>query len=168
MHWDPEALRHRVNAYPPYSGALIEVTHISDDASEIRIRMPLEESNANLVGTHFGGSLYAMVDPHLMILLIQRLGSEYVVWDKAASIEFLRPGVGTVTSTIRVSSEEVDEIRAATADGSKYHPEWTLEVLDEEGDVIARVHKTLYVRRNASSPQTPRLPFSRLSDSSST
>lgn len=145
--WDAEALRRRVNTYPPYVGARIECTHIAADASEIRVRMPLEESNANLVGTHFGGSLYAMVDPHLMILLMQRLGPDFVVWDKAATIDFVKPGRGTVQATIRLTDEEVDAIRAATERSRKHLPEWTVEVRDEEGEVVARVTKTLYVRR---------------------
>lgn len=145
--WDPEALRQRLNAYPPYAGARIEVTHVAEDASEIRVRMPLEESNVNLVGTHFGGSLYAMVDPHLMILLIQRLGPEYVVWDRAAAIDFLRPGRGTVHASVAVSDAEVDAIRASAADGEKHLPQWTLEIVDDEGELVATVLKTLYVRK---------------------
>jgi acyl-coenzyme A thioesterase PaaI-like protein len=140
-------LRQRLNAYGPYAGAGIEVTYIAEDFGEMRVRMPLVGSNTNLVGTHFGGSLYAMVDPHLMILLIQRLGPGYTVWDRAAKIDFLRPGRGTVSATIRVTEAELAAIREATAGGDKHHPEWTLEVLDEDGEVVASVHKTLYVRR---------------------
>ncbi len=152
--WDAEALRRRINAYPPYAGARIEVTHVAADATEIRVQMPLEESNANLVGTHFGGSLYAMVDPHLMILLIQRLGPGYVVWDRSASIDFLKPGRGTVRSVIRVTEHEVAAIRAATAYGDRHLPQWTLEIRDERDDVVARVTKTLYVRRKHDGPDS--------------
>ena len=147
--WDADALRRRINEYPPYAGARIEVTHLAEDASEIRVRMPLVPENANLVGTHFGGSLYAMVDPHLMILLMARLGPGYVVWDSAARIEFLRPGVDTVHATIRLAEEEVEAVREATRDGEKHLPEWTVEVLGEKGKVVARVVKTLYVRRES-------------------
>jgi acyl-coenzyme A thioesterase PaaI-like protein len=148
--WDPEALRRRINAYPPYAGARIEATWIAPDASEIRVRMPLEESNANLVGTHFGGSLYAMVDPHLMILLMERLGPDHLVWDRRAAIDFLKPGRGTVRATIRLTDAEVDAIRAATRDGGKHLPEWVVDVVDEEDEVVARVTKTLYIRRRSS------------------
>jgi acyl-coenzyme A thioesterase PaaI-like protein len=145
--WDPDALRERINEYGPYAGAHIEVTHISADAGEIRVQMTLGAGNENLVGTHFGGSLYAMVDPHLMILLTRRLGPEYVVWDRSATIDFLKPGLGTVRCVIRVTEADVAAIRRATAGGGKHLPEWTLEVLDEEGEIVARVSKTLYVRR---------------------
>ena len=145
--WNPEALRASLHAYPPYAGAGVLVTHIAEDASEVRVEMPLTDSNVNLVGTHFGGSLYSMVDPHLMILLIQRLGPDYVVWDMEANIKFRKPGLGTVHATIRVTDEEVEAIRSATANGDKHLPQWTLAVLDEQDEVIATVLKTLYVRR---------------------
>lgn len=145
--WEPGALRERINAYPPYAGARIEVTYVAADASEIRVEMPLVAENENLVGTHFGGSLYAMVDPHLMILLTRRLGDDYVVWDQSATIDFLKPGRGTVRAAVRITDAEVAAIRDATSEGEKHLPSWTLEVVDEDGDVVARVSKTLYVRR---------------------
>jgi acyl-coenzyme A thioesterase PaaI-like protein len=95
--WNPEALRATLHVYPPYAGAGVLVTHIAEDASEVHVEMTLTDRNVNLVGTHFGGSLYSMVDPHLMILLTQRLGPDYVVWDKEANINFQKPGLGTVS-----------------------------------------------------------------------
>lgn len=145
--WDAEALRTGINGYGPYTGANIEVMHVAEDASEVRVSMPLTEANANLVGTQFGGSLYSMVDPHLLILLMQRLGPGYVVWDKSATIDFLRPGTTTVHATIRVTEPELATIRERTAEGKPYLPEWTLEVLDDEDKPIARIKKTLWVRR---------------------
>lgn len=145
--WHPEELRRHINAYGPYVGAGVSITYIAADATEIRVEMPLTEANVNLVGTHFGGSLYAMVDPHLMILLMQRLGTDYVVWDKAAHIDFRRPGKGTVSASIRVTDEEVEAIRLATAGGDRHLPQWTLDIEDEQGEVVATVVKTLYVRR---------------------
>ena len=144
--WNAEALRQRINAYAPYVGAGVEVTYVADDASEIRVSMPLLESNSNLVGTHFGGSLYSMVDPHLMILLMERLGPGHVVWDRSAKIDFLRPGRGTVGAVISVTEEEVAAIRKATAGGAKHRPKWTIDVTGEDGEVVARVEKTLHVR----------------------
>lgn len=146
--WSADALREKINSYPPYVGAGIEVTHVAEDASEIRVEMPLTERNVNVVGSHFGGSLYAMVDPHLMLLLRHWLGSEYIVWDKAAHIEFVRPARGTVRATVRVTDAEVEAIREATAAGEKHLPQWQLEVENAEGEIVATVLKTLYVRRS--------------------
>lgn len=145
--WTPALMKERINTYAPYVGARIEVTYLAEDWSETRVRMPLEEANTNLVGTHFGGSLYAMVDPHLMILLMHRLGPGYIVWDQSATIDFLRPGRGTVHASVRLSDADIDAIRAATSDGAKHVQSWTLEILDEAGEAVARVLKTIYVRK---------------------
>ncbi|MGI9628264.1 MAG: YiiD C-terminal domain-containing protein [Longimicrobiales bacterium] len=142
---DLEALRARINGYAPYLGAGIVVTEVADD--EIHVEMALTNQNRNLVGTHFGGSLYAMVDPHLMILVMRRLGARYVVWDKSASIEFLKPGVGTVRAHIQITDAEIESIRSACEGGNRHFPEWTVEITDGEGEVVATVAKTLYVRR---------------------
>ena len=149
--WDPEALSAWLNEYAPFKGAGVRITHIAKTADEIHVEMPLTPGNTNVVGTHFGGSLYSMVDPHLMLLLMELLGPGYVVWDKEASIDFHRPGTGTVRAKIRITREELEEIQAATATGKKHLPQWTLAILDEDGELVATVLKTLYVRRKRES-----------------
>ena len=143
----PEWMRWLLNLYPPYLGAGVRVRHIAGDFREIVVEMPLRWYNRNYVGTHFGGSLYSMVDPFYMLMLIQVLGSNYVVWDQAAEIVFEKPGRGRVRAHFRLRDEEVDAIRRATETGAPHRPEFEVTVEDEAGEVVARVRKTLYVRR---------------------
>jgi len=142
----PRLLRALLNVYPPYLGAGVRVEAIDPDFRGLRVAMPLRLYNRNYVGTHFGGSLYAMVDPFFMLMLMRSLGERYVVWDRAARVEFLKPGRGTVRAELRITEEDVAKARAGTADGRKHEPVFTVEVRDAEGDVVARVEKTLYVR----------------------
>ena len=90
MKLTPKSLRRILNFYPPYLGAGVKVSYISKDWSELHVSMSMRWFNQNAVGTHFGGSLYSMIDPHLMLLLMQLLGDEYLVWDKTADIEFVK------------------------------------------------------------------------------
>src|SRR4051812_33729390 len=85
-------LRFLGNLYPPFFAAGIRIERISPDFREMDIGMKLHWYNKNYVGTHFGGSLYAMTDPFFMMILIQKLGSDYIVWDKGAKIDFKKPG----------------------------------------------------------------------------
>ncbi len=147
MNWTPRLLTFLLQWYPPYLGAGVTVTRISPDWHELCVSMKLRWYNRNIVGTQFGGSLYSMIDPHLMLLLMQLLGTDYTVWDKGAEIEFVRPGTGTVTCTITILATELADIRAATADGRKYLPEFNLKIVDDSGAVVAKVKKILYVRR---------------------
>ncbi len=154
MMLSPRMLRWLLNWYPPYIGAGVKVTHISDDWRRLDVRMSLRFYNRNVVGTHFGGSLYSMVDPHVMLLLIQCLGKGYVVWDSWAAIEFLKPGRGTVKASFEITDAMLDEIRHHTQGGDKYFPELEVSILDSVGDVVARVSKRIYVRRKRDRPNS--------------
>ena len=140
-------LRLFLNTYLPFLGAGIRVDHISDDFLAIDVRMPLYRGNKNYVGTHFGGSLYAMTDPFFMVMLMENLGKDYIVWDKAANIDFIAPGRGTVKAHFRLSKEEIERVHLAAESGKAVYPEYPIEVLGEDGLVVARVLKTLYVRK---------------------
>lgn len=136
-----------LNLYPPYLGAGIRVRRVSPDFREILVEMPLRFFNRNYVGTHFGGSLYAMVDPFYMLMLIKNLGPDYIVWDKAATIDFVKPGKGTVRAHFRLQEKVLQEIKQRVKDGGKFLPTFTVEVQDRQGEVVARVEKVLYVRK---------------------
>ena len=143
-----------INVYPPFLGAAIRVLHRKGDERTIRVEMRLRPWNRNLFGTHFGGSLYSMCDPWFTILLVRLLGDGYLVWDKAASIEFLKPGRGCVTATFHVPPEAVEEIRAAADRDGKTEPVLTAEVVGEDGEVVARVAKRLWVKRKGAARAT--------------
>ncbi len=138
--------RRLMNLWPPFFFAGIRVTHIAEDWREVSVEMRLGRLNRNYVGTHFGGSLFAMTDPFYMLMLLKVLGRDHVVWDKAATIDYLKPGRGTVTARFRLDDERIAEIRAAAADGSKVLPVFRCEIHDTDGDVVARLDRTLYVR----------------------
>lgn len=134
-----------INFYPPLLGAGIHSTYIDD--LTICVELKLTALNRNVVGVHFGGSLYAMCDPWFMLILMRALGPDYIVWDKAASIQFLKPGKGTVKAEFHISQERVDEIRRAADEGQKIEPTFSVDVVDTQGQVIAHVEKLLYVRK---------------------
>ncbi len=136
-----------INFYPPFIGAGICSRKV--DEHTVEVEMKLTALNRNLVGTHFGGSLYAMCDPWFMLILMRLLGPGYVVWDKAASIQFLRPGRGKVRATFHVPQERVDQICLEAGRNEKIEPTFTADVVDEQGQIIAHVEKLLYVRRKA-------------------
>ncbi len=139
-------LRWLLNLYPPYLGAGIRVQHISPDLRSVKVAMKLTRWNRNYVGTQFGGSLYAMVDPFYMLLLIEQLGRDYIVWDKAASIDFIAPGKGPVFAEFHVDDALLDDIRQQTATGKKCLPRVQVDIRDGAGELVARVDKTIYVR----------------------
>lgn len=132
--------------YGPYLGGGIKVKSFSDDLTEIVVQLKLTWFNKNLYGTHFGGSLYSMVDPFFLFILLNNLGKDYIIWDKTASIDYKKPGKGKVLATVQISQEEIQGIREEIAIVKKKVYSFSVDVIDEEGDVVATITKGVYVR----------------------
>ena len=147
MKRDINSLLKWINFYPPFLGAGIRVKRVAPDFRVIRVEMKLTRLNLNAVGTHFGGSLYAMCDPWFMLMLMHALGDEYIVWDKAARIQFVKPGRGTVAAEFQITQAMIDDLRARADAGEKIEPTFTADVLGADGEIVARVEKLLYVRK---------------------
>src|SRR6059036_4225621 len=108
----PESLRTklarwRFNLFPAYRGTGARITYIADDYREVRLELRLSWRTRNYVGTIFGGSMYSAVDPIYMLMLIHRLGPEFIVWDKAAKIEFQKPGRETLHARFAIGDQEL-------------------------------------------------------------
>ena len=143
--------------YVPFVGAGIRVTKVTPDFRKMEVKMKLKWYNKNYVGTHYGGSIYSMTDPFYMVMLIQILGKDYLVWDKSACIEFLKPGKTELCAKFHVSDELLEEIISKTKDGSRYFAEFDIDVTDASGEVIAKVDKTVYVRRKKQASKSSKL-----------
>jgi len=139
-------LRHIFNGWPPFLFGGIHVTKMSNDWRYARVELRMRPWNRNYVGTHFGGSLFAMTDPFWMIMIKESLGNDYYVWDKAAEIEFVKPGKGTVHAEFRLDDATLDGIRQAAADGQKHLRWMPAEVLNAQNQTVVRVRKQIYVR----------------------
>lgn len=145
-------LRWGFNLFPAFRGTGARITYISGDYREMRVKLPLNWRTRNYVGTIFGGSLYGAVDPHYMIMLIKILGPDYVVWDKAATIRFKKPGRGTLYARFEISEEEIALIRRRLETEHSIDRVYTVELSDADGVVHAEVDKTVYLRRKKPAP----------------
>ena len=140
-------LRFGMNLWPPFVGAGIRVRHIAPDYREVRVEMALGLTNRSYFGTHFGGSLFAMTDPFCALMVVHNLPREYLVWDKSAAIDFQAPGRGRVRAHFVLTQQDIDTIVRMTAGGAKHLHLFRVDVTDDEGLLVARVEKIVYVRR---------------------
>ena len=140
-------LRRGMNLWPPFIGAGITVEKISKDFRHAKVRLKHGLLNRNIVGVHFGGSLFAMTDPFFMMMVSQNIGKGYIVWDQAAKIEFLKPGKGKVHASFEITQEQLDDIIGSAESGNKVLKDFVVDVKDQENDVVARITKTLYIRK---------------------
>ncbi len=132
--------------YPPYFGAGIRIKKVASDFSFIRVELGYHRWNRNYVGTQFGGSLYSMIDPFFMLMVMENLGREYIVWDKAATIRFLKPGRSRCRAELRLDAHHLEQIRREVSETGKSHPVFLVQIRDEQGQLIAEAEKTLSVR----------------------
>lgn len=145
--WRTRLFRWKVNVFPAYWFTGARVTYIAADFREIHVRLPLSMRTRNLVGTMFGGSMFAATDPIYMIMLIRLLGPDYVVWDRSASIRFLKPGRGTLQARFLVPEAETDAIREALETQRSVNRVYTIELKSDDGTVHAVIERTVYVRK---------------------
>lgn len=151
---DTFALRQRflekmINLYGPFVGAGVKLEKMSKDYREARVSMKLTFYNKNYMGTQFGGSLYAMVDPWYMLMLIKNLGKDYIVWDKAATINFRKPGKGKVYAEFKLTDAHLEEIKKHVEKNTKMDYVFKVEIKDDAGKLIADVDKVLYIRKKS-------------------
>ena len=148
----PESFKSRkfrwaFNFFPAYRGTGGRLVYVADDFREVRVKLPLNWRTRNYVGTIYGGSIYASIDPIYMLMLIHILGPEYTVWDKAAKIRFRKPGKDTLYVDFNLSHEEIDEIKRLAEDAKSVDRIYDLELKDKNGVVHAQIEKTLYIAK---------------------
>lgn len=139
--------RWRFNLLPAYRRTGARITYVAADWREVRIKLPLNWSTRNYVGTTFGGSMYAAVDPVYMIMLIMLLGPRYIVWDKAAAIRFKKPSRTTLYARFTLDDDDIDDIRVELDHKPKLDRVYHVELVDSTGQVHASIEKTVHVRR---------------------
>lgn len=136
-----------MNLYPPFLGAGIRVKEVSSACDRVVVEMKLRWWNANFARTHFGGSLYMMIDPFYALMLKHQLGPGYVVWDREAIIQFRAPGRSKVTAVFDLAQETVAGYRAEIDDRGRLDVTLPIEIHDSTGALIAQASKVVYARR---------------------
>lgn len=133
------------NFFPAYRGTGARVLYISADWKDVRIKLPLSWRSRNYVGTIFGGSLYASVDPIYMLMLMNILGRDYVVWDKAAKIRFRKPGKTTLYANFVFTDDELSLIRREAENQNSIDRIYNVNLCDADGTVHVEIEKTLFI-----------------------
>ncbi len=139
----------KINLYPPFLGMGVRVKSYSDDYTRFEVELRARWYNRNLFGTHFGGALYSMCDPFFVFIITMNLGRNYIVWDKSASIDFLKPAKGTIMGVFEIGKDRLEEIRSEVDELGKNTYHFDANLVDEAGQVVARVSKEVYVRSKA-------------------
>jgi acyl-coenzyme A thioesterase PaaI-like protein len=156
--WRTRLFRWKLNFFPPFWCSGGRITYISADFREVHLSLPLSLRTRNLVGTTYGGSMFAATDAVYFVMLMRLLGPDYVVWDKSGSIRFLKPGRGTLYARYVVPAAETDAIRQALKTQRSVDRIYAIELKSSDGTVHAVAERTLYVRAKNSPRQVTATP----------
>ena len=143
--WRARMVRLIFNLNPAFRGTGGRVVHVANDLRHMRIHLPLSWKTRNIVGSLYGGSLFAITDGAHPMMLWAALGDGYVIWDKAASIRYKRPGYTTLYADFVLPDGEVDEIQAALNKTPELERTYTVELKDRQGTVHTVVNRTVYI-----------------------
>ncbi len=138
-------LRWGFNLFPAYRRTGARITYIAGDFGEVRIKLPLNWKTRNYVGTIFGGSMYGAIDIIYMIMFIKLLGPKYIVWDKAATIRFRKPGRTTLYARFTVAKQEIEAIRRELSHEPSLERTYHVDLVDSEGVVYVSFEKNIYI-----------------------
>ncbi|UJF18665.1 DUF4442 domain-containing protein [Vibrio sp. SS-MA-C1-2] len=149
LNWiyKPSIVKLALNLWPPFWGAGIKIIEISSDFRYVRMGLTFRWWNKNANRSQYGGSIFSMTDPVYSLMLMGILGEKYFVWDKQASIDFIKPGTTKLTAEFIISQQKIDEIIKQTQHGDKVFPEFITNIKNAENTVVAQVQRTLYVRK---------------------
>lgn len=143
--WRARMVRMGFNFHPAFRGTGGRVEHVAPDLRHIRIRLPHNWRTRNIVGSLYGGSLFAITDGAHPMMLMAALGPEFIVWDKAASIRYKKPGYTTLYADFRLDETELAAIRAALEERPELERVYTIELKDAGGTVYSVVERTVYI-----------------------
>lgn len=136
-----------INLWPPFLFAGIKILQTSKDYRQMTVRLKLRFWNSNYVGTQYGGSMFSMTDPFYMLMLLQNLGSKYSVWDKSASIRYLKPGRSDLFAEFKLTEDDLKTIQTTLENQDKMEWNRTIEIKDKNGELIAAVDKVLSIKK---------------------
>lgn len=140
------------NLFPAYASTGARIIFIAEDWKEVRVKLPLFWRTRNYVGTLFGGSMYAAVDPIYMMMLIKVLGRDFIVWDKSATINFEKPGRSTLFARFVLDDAVVTSITDELSYAASVERLFHVDLVDAGGAIHAAVDKTIYIRRKERAP----------------
>ncbi len=136
-----------INFYPPFLGAGIRIKEYAKEGNSYLVEMKLRWYNRNVAGTHFGGSLYAMCDPFFVFAAYSYFGDGYIIWDKSASIEYVRPGIGTVSALFEIPIDRLIEMKTEVDNEGRKTFHFKAEILDTKNRVVSKVNKEIYIKK---------------------
>ena len=90
--------------------------------------------------------MFSAVDPFPMTQLMNLIGDDYVVWDKAAEIFFRRPAKEDLYAEFTYTLEEVAEIKNKVTENNEFEIIKKTKLTNKDKTIVfCEVRKTVYI-----------------------
>jgi hypothetical protein len=142
--WHSKKMRWGMNVWPCIWCTGGKIEFIAGDFSELHVSLWRNIRTWNKVGTVYGGSIYSSVDPYFMLMLWEILGKDFIIWDKGASVKFVRPIIEKVKCRFLLDDAMLATIKQKISEQGEYTFELPLKYEDDAGTVYAVFSKTVY------------------------
>ncbi len=144
---NPETLIKHFYSLPSTANTGAEITHISEDLEHISLKIPLNDKTKNMMGIVYGGIMYSATDFVYLTMLWYRLGLDYMLIDKSAEVQYLRPGLGDLTVDFHLSEETVQSIIDELKTNKSVLREFVIDIKDEKQKTVCKITKSIYIRK---------------------
>ena len=136
------------NISPLYIRTTGNIKYVSDDVHKIIVEIPLTYNNRNYSGTMFGGSILSATDPIYMLQLIHILGTNYIVWDKSAYVDYIRPINKKAIAVFEFQKEEIEKIKEMVKNDKEIVIKKQMNITNSEGQIFCYLEKKIYIADN--------------------
>ena len=141
--------KHGFNISAMYRRSVAQIIYVPESLQEVVIKIPLNYKNRNYVGSIYGGSMLSATDPIYMTQLMNILGNDFVVWDKATTVLYKRPAKEQVYVKFIFSDEEIIQIKKEVAFKNEIDLIKKVNIVNKSDHVFAEVTKTIYISQKS-------------------
>lgn len=134
------------NFWPPFLGLGIKIKSVSKDNKKVTVILKKRPWNVNYFGVQYGGGIFSMTDGIHMLMLVQNLPKKYRIWDKSASIEYIKKGRTNLYADFILTDEDLVLIQKEVSEKSKMDWERTVDIKDDSEQIVARVNRKLSIK----------------------
>ncbi len=144
---NPKTLMKHFYSLPSTANTGAEVTYISENLDHVSLTIPLNDKTKNMMGIIYGGIMYSATDFVYLTMLWYRLGLDYMLIDKSAEVQYLRPGLGDLSVDFYLPEETVQSIIDELKTEKSTLREFIIEIKDNKQKTVCKITKSIYIRK---------------------
>ena len=145
-----DELKRMLNLWFPFLVNRIKILNISEDFSEMKVRLKHSFWNRNPYKTVWGGSITSAMDPFYPIMMKQimlRKGIRTDFFSKAINVEFIRKVNTNIFFQFKITEIEIINAGELLIKDDKYEIWHEVDGIDPDGNICVKGKIQVYLRK---------------------